>query len=162
MGGFDAFLDLKGIKGESKDADHAGMIDIESFSFGGSNRGVTAGAAGADGRKGIVELSNLCLTKHTDAATPLIFKALVEGKPISKAVLMIRKAGGGQKEFMRYTLEDVYVSSQHINSSHGSEQQPIENFCLNFRKIQIKYSEQTEKGSTTGGIIGEHDLGKTT
>lgn len=106
---FDAFLKLDGIKGESADAKHKGEIDIESFSWGMSQTGVSA--TGGGGGAGKVQVHDISLWKKTDASSPLLFLNCANGAHIKEATFVVRKAGGEQLEYLKIKLTDVLVSS---------------------------------------------------
>jgi len=89
---FDAFLKLDGIKGESADAKHKGEIDIESFSWGMSQTGVSA--TGGGGGAGRVKVHDISFVKRTDASSPLLMLNCANGAHIKEANFVVRKAGG--------------------------------------------------------------------
>ena len=111
---FDAFLKLDGIKGESADAKHKGEIDIESFSWGLTQTAVSA--TGGGGGAGKVHISDIAVTKKTDASSPLLMLNCANGAHIKEATFVVRKAGGEQLEYLKIKLTDVLVSSY---KSHG-------------------------------------------
>jgi type VI secretion system secreted protein Hcp len=113
---FDAFLKLDGIKGESADAKHKGEIDIESFSWGMSQTGVSA--TGGGGGAGKVRLIDFCFTAKTNASSPLLFLNCANGAHIKEANFVVRKAGGEQLEYLKIKLTDVLVSSY---KPHGAQ-----------------------------------------
>src|ERR1022692_1853203 len=105
----DCFLKLDGIDGESKDDKHKDEIDILSWSFEEQQTG-TAQQGGGQGA-GKVSMRDLSFKKKIDKSSPNLFLYCANGKPITNAVLTVRKAGGKAQEYMTITLENALVSA---------------------------------------------------
>ena len=169
---FDAFLKLDGIKGESADSKHKGEIDIESFSWGMSQTGVSA--TGGGGGAGKVKVHDISFQKKTDASSPLLFLNCANGAHIKEATFVVRKAGGTQLEFLKIKLTDVLISSYKPHGTDGTidwgdgsagtaaddwqaqtveNQIPSETFSLNYAKIEYSYQAQGADGKAQGGPI---------
>jgi type VI secretion system secreted protein Hcp len=165
---FDAFLKLDGIKGESADAKHKGEIDIQSFSWGLSQTGVSA--TGGGGGAGKVKVHDIEFTKNTDAASPLLMLNCANGAHIKEGTFVVRKAGGEQLEYLKIKLTDVLVSSYKPHGSQtagattgttasvadkSSDDSPVpsEHFTLNFSKVEYSYQPQGSDGKAQGGPI---------
>jgi len=175
---FDAFLKLDGIKGESADAKHKGEIDVESFSWGVSQTGVSA--TGGGGGAGKVQVHDFTIIKKTDASSPLLMLNCANGAHIKEATFTVRKAGGEQLEYLKIKLTDVLVSSHKskggarvslgftfatiFTTRIGSEPKPdlahqsgdeipLEQITLNFAKIEFSYQPQGADGKAQGGPI---------
>ena len=116
----DYFLKLDGIDGESKDSKHTGEIDLESFSWGETQTG--SHSFGGGGGAGKVQMQDFHFVMKANKASPKLFLACAEGEHIKKGVLVCRKAGKEQQEFLKVTMSDLLVSSfQTSGSSHGDE-----------------------------------------
>jgi type VI secretion system secreted protein Hcp len=150
------FLKLDNIAGESTDDKHKGEIEIESFSWGLTQ---TGGAVGGGGGAGKAQFEDLTLVAATSSASPKLFVAAASGEHVKEANLTVRKAGEKPVEFYKIRLEDVLVSSFHTAGAEG-EQRPVDQFSLNFAKIQVSYSPQNEDGSLGGTITGSWDVKK--
>jgi len=139
----DMFLKLGTIKGEAKDSVHKGEIDVLAWSWGASNSGNAhvGGGAGA----GKVNVQDLSFTKFVDVSSPDIFLHCCNGKHITEATLIVRKAGENPLEYIKITMSDLMITSMSTGGS-GGEDRLTENVTLNFAKVQINYIEQTEKG----------------
>jgi type VI secretion system secreted protein Hcp len=138
----DYFLKIDGIDGESTDARHKGEIVIESWSWGVSPS--TAAGSGA-ARAGKPCTAPMTFSKPVDKATPLLMANAVSGMVIPRAILIGRKAGEGQQDYLKYELKNVYVSSyQTAGSSAGN---PMDQFSLNFTKLIVEYKPQDDKGA---------------
>lgn len=142
----DMFLKLegKGLEGESRDAVHGGEIDVLAWSWGASNSG-TAHVGGGSG-SGKVNVQDISFTKYIDKASPELMLACCNGKHIPEAKLTVRKAGEKPLEYLIITMNDVLVSSVSTGGS-GGEDRLTENVTLNFSKVKVNYTEQTEKGT---------------
>lgn len=144
----DMFLKLEGLDGESRDAKHAGEIDILSWSWGLSNSGSAhvGGGAGA----GKVNVQDISITKWIDKATPDLMSACCDGRHFTKAILTVRKAGEKPLEYLIITMEEVLITSISTGGS-GGEDRLTENVSLNFAKVGTNYQEQDPKGAAKGG-----------
>jgi type VI secretion system secreted protein Hcp len=150
----DMFLQLDGIKGESKDHKHKEEIQIESFSWGMSQTG-TFGAGGGGGA-GKVQVHDISITKFVDKASPSLMLHCCNGKHISKGLITVRKAGDKPLEYLKIKLTDILISSvQH--AGHGSDLMS-ENLSLNMAKFEVEYLEQDNKGGVGGSFPMGWDL----
>jgi type VI secretion system secreted protein Hcp len=143
----DAYLKLDGVTGESKT--QPGAIELMSFSWGTSEHRSIGSATGGAGA-GKADVRELVVTKSTDSASPLLFKAAASGQHFSSATLQLRKAGG--ETYETYKLSDVLISSFEYGGKGG--QKPTESFTLNFAKIEMI--------STSTSVSATGDWGKAT
>jgi type VI secretion system secreted protein Hcp len=128
MAHVDYFLKIDGVDGESTDDKHKKEIELESWSFGGSNPGSFASGGGGGTGK------------------------------VATATLVCRKAGKEQQEFLTIVLTGVLVSSFQSGGSAGSDIIPMDQVSLNYGKIEYKYKEQKPDGSLGGEVIGGWDV----
>lgn len=156
MAQVDYFLKIAEIKGEATDEKHKGEIDIESWSFGETQSG-TAGHGGGGGA-GKVSFQDFHFTHRFDKASPALVVACASGQHIKEATLFVRKAGGGQQEYLNIKIEDSIVSSYQVGAS-GGEVVPVDSFSINFSKITFEYKEQKADGTLGGSVKGGWDLG---
>jgi type VI secretion system secreted protein Hcp len=140
----DMFLKIEGVPGESQDKTHKAEIDVLSWSWGGSQSGT--GHSGGGSGAGKVSFQDLSITKYVDKASPTLMQFMANGKHISKAVLVVRKAGEHPLEYVKLTMEDVLVSSVSTGGS-GGEDRITEHLSLNFSKLEYAYKEQNKDGS---------------
>jgi type VI secretion system secreted protein Hcp len=143
----DVFLKLGDIKGESKDAKHAGEIDVLSWSWGLSQSG--AAGSGGGGGAGKVSFSDLSFTHRVDKASPLLMKACATGQHVKDGTLVSRKAGKGQQEFLIIKMSDILVTSVQPSSSG---EQPMESVSMQFAKIDLEYKPQKAGGGLDAGL----------
>ena len=147
----DIFLEVEGIKGESKDHKHKDTIDVLSWSWGLSQSGTAhmGGGAGA----GKVNVQDLNFTHYIDKASPTLMLHCCNGKHIKEGLVTVRKAGEKPVEYLKIKLTDVFIASVQ-EAGHGGDLL-TENVTINFAKFQVEYLEQDEKGAAKpGGEMG--------
>ena len=178
MAAVDYFLKIDGIDGESTDDKHRGEIDIESFSWGETNSG--SAAHGSGGGAGKASMQDFHFVMHFNKASPKIFLATATGEHFQKAVLSVRRGGKAQADFLKWTLTDCLVSSYQTgansvavpesvggtdepspevsavrNSAAGA---PVDEFSLDFAKIEVSYQVQNADGSPGTPVTAGWDL----
>ena len=136
----DYFLKIDGVDGESMDDRHKSEIDIESWSWGASSTTSPGG-----NRAGRACVSAFNFSKPVDKASPLLMANAVSGMAFKSAVLTARKAGKGQQEYFKVTLENVLVSSYQSGGSNAAL--PVDQFSLNFARMTIEYRPEKPDGS---------------
>jgi type VI secretion system secreted protein Hcp len=149
----DVFLKLGDIKGESKDAKHAGEIDVLSWSWGLSQAGSMAHGGG--GGAGKASFSDLSIMHGFDKASPNLMKACATGEHIKEATLTARKAGKGQQEYIIIKMNDILITSVQPS---GSSENPMESFSMQPAKIDIEYKPQKEDGTLDAGLHFKYDI----
>lgn len=140
----DMFLKVDGASGESKDAHHKGWTDITSFSWGASQPGnMSVGGGGGSGK---VNFNDLQINAKIDKSTTPILKHCASGKHLAKIEVSVCKAGGGQVEYNRITLEDVLVTSVQFTGENDDETVGV-TYAFQAAKVKQQYWEQTDTGS---------------
>jgi type VI secretion system secreted protein Hcp len=153
----DYFLEIEGIKGESTDSKHKDHIDIESWSFSEVNAGDSAGRGG--GGAGKVSMQDIHFVSKYSKASPMLFLSCATGEHLKKATLTCRKAGGKQEEYLKVILSDLLVSSYAAGgSAHGDSVLPVDQFSINFAKIEWNYSPQDASGKLGSPIKTGYDV----
>lgn len=140
----DMFLDLDGVKGESVDKAHKGKIDILAWQWGLSNTGTFHHGSG--GGAGKASFNDITITKYIDAASPNIMLFCANGKHFAKGKIIVRKAGGDSAlEYLTIEFDQVLVTSYATGGSGGLERL-TETLSLNFAKVKVEYTTQSDKG----------------
>lgn len=131
------------VEGESKLDGHVGWIEVESYSWGGSNPGgawSTSGSANIS----VGNLSDLSVSKQSDKADPILMRHCIDGEHlaevhIKKFVSVGSKgdADSGKTPSVEYILEDVVVSSCQISGAFGSLEHT--NLSFNAKKFTYNY-----------------------
>ncbi len=156
MAAVDYFLKIDGIEGESADAKHKNEIDVESWSWGATQSGTFS--MGGGGGAGKVSMQDMHFVAKMSKASPKLLLANASGQHIKTAVLTLRKAGTDQQEFAKFTLSDVLVSSYQTGGSASGSIVPMDQFSLNFAKIEKEYKEQKADGTLGGAVKVGWDL----
>ena len=86
----DMFMKLKGVDGESNDADakHKKSIEVLAWSWGMSQSGTTH--TGGGGGAGKVNVQDLSFTKYVDKSSTVLMMACCKGTHYDDAVLTVR------------------------------------------------------------------------
>ena len=137
------FLNLDGVKGESKDKAHTQEIDILSWAWGMSNSGSAHVGGGAGSGK--VSVQDLSLTKYLDSSSAPLMLSCCNGEHFGSAVLTVRKAGEKPLEYLTIKLQEVVITSVTTGAS-GGDDRLTENVTLNFAKVKVEYLPQEAKG----------------
>jgi type VI secretion system secreted protein Hcp len=147
---FDAFVQIDGIPGESTDAKHQDWIEILSFSHGVSQPvSVASATKGRTAER--VNIEDFSIVKVLDKSSPLLALACCDGRHIGKVVIELCEATRQKHPYMKYTLENVVISSVRPGgSSQGSDAKPLEEVTFNFGKVRWEYMELNSDG-TPGG-----------
>jgi type VI secretion system secreted protein Hcp len=158
---FDAFLKFDGVDGESTRKGFEKHIEIYSFSFGAANP-TTIGAGGGGGA-GKVSLGGFNVMKKTDGSSTALFQACCTGKHFPKAKVTLHKAGGDDAvDYLVYEFEKVFIESIQWSGSSGGDDSPAESLSLNFGKVTVTYTPQTESGAKGSPTVASWDQMKVT
>ena len=82
---------------------------------------------------------------------------LALGSHIPTALLLVRKAGEGQKHYIEITMEECIVTSVSTGGS-GGEDRLTENVTLNFAKVKFEYFKQDKTGKTASAGEFNYDI----
>lgn len=138
--GFDAFVKIEGLPGESTDHKHKDWIELLSFSWGATQPASVASATGGRSAER-VNVQDFSFVHVMDKATPLLALRVCDGKHIPKVEVELCEAAGDKHTYMKYTMENVIISSVRPGgSSQGGESKPMEEVSLNFGKITWEYT----------------------
>ncbi len=158
MAGWDAYMTVEGVTGESQREGHEGEIELKSFSFGGSN--ISSVGQGGGGGTGTVSLSEFSILKMTDATSAELFQHMCDGEHFPTAKVTLYKSGGsaGPLDYLVYDFEEVYVTSVQWSGSEGGDPVPHEQVSFAFGKVGITYAEQNQDGTRGGDHVGSWDV----
>ena len=158
MAQVDYFLKIDGVDAESNDQKHKGEIELESFSWGESQSGTSGRGGGAGAGK--VQPQDFSFVKRLDKASPVLLIGCATGQHFKSAVLTARKAGGGQQDYLKITMEDVLISSYQVGGSAHSDVVPTDQVSINFAKLEVSYKAQDAKGVLGAAIKHGYDFSK--
>ena len=148
------FIKFDGIDGESVNKDHAGEIDVLSWNWG---LAVTVLTSGGDGgvSAGRVAPKDIHFVHHYDKASPMLLRMAATGRRIASAVMSARKAGAGQKDFLKITLKDVLITSINAGDDGNGATEEI---AFNYRDIQFSYRPQSASGALGAAVEVDWDV----
>lgn len=150
---YDAYLYFEpggtpAVEGETADHTYAAKkaIQVYSFSWGISNPTTVGHGGGMSAGK--ASMSSLNIMKRVDTASAALCLLCASGGHQAKAYLVLRKAGGNtQLEYLKFTLEEVFVDSVQLSGSSGGDDYPTESVSLAFGKVTLEYSKQKPDGT---------------
>ena len=154
MASVDYFIKIGDKKGESEDAKHKGEIDVLSWAFGCSQTGTSAVGGGSGAGK--VSFSDFSFSMYTNKASPELMLACASGEHIKEAVLVARRAGKEQQEYLKITMSDELISGFHVSGS--ADALPVESITLNFSKLKTEYKPQKADGTLDAAVSAGWDL----
>jgi type VI secretion system Hcp family effector len=112
-----------------------------SWSFG-AIQPVQSGGTGGGTSAGKASLSDLSISKRTDACSPALFAAAVSGKHFQKVTVVQQDVQ--KDDTFKVTLEQVLVSSYQLGGTQ-SQEVPTEQVSFSFAKICFEDSQSGAK-----------------
>jgi type VI secretion system secreted protein Hcp len=143
----DTHVKFDGVDGESTHKDHKGEVEVLSWSWSVAQQSALAG--GGSG-KGKAEPGVLSFTHYYDKASPVLAKHCVSGKHFATTVVTSRKAGEGQKDFLKITMKEVLITSVNPGGSSGGDL--AEQVHCSYKDIEFEYKPQDDKGGLGGAV----------
>jgi type VI secretion system secreted protein Hcp len=141
----DMFLEFDAdakITGESIDDEHKGDLQIDGFSFGAEMPASAESGTGLGAGKVKFEQFNF-KTKSSLASAPA-FRDMYTGKHIKKATLFLRKAGGTQKDYMKFCFKELIITKYAID---GGGEEPTEDLAFAYTGLYMLYYQQNQDGT---------------
>jgi len=154
----DVYLQIEGIKGESKDDKHKDWVECQSVHWGiNQPRSATASTSGGHTAER-VEVEEVTFTKLVDLASPILAQHCAMGKTIPKATFEFMRADGNGVpiKYFQMILTNVLIGAIHPGIEMGGFLQ--EQVCLKFSKTNWTYTQQKIGGGSGGSTIGGWDL----
>jgi type VI secretion system secreted protein Hcp len=153
------FLRIDDINGEAKTADHEGEIDVKGVTW----RVARAKSVqvGRGRRKARAKVGSLICFKETDAASPYLALACMQGKSIPEATLALRKdSGETHLDYLEIKLTNVSVSSFGMGNDGTDADDGVvtERVALSFEKISVIYTVQADDHSAGDEHEIEYDV----
>ena len=149
----DYFIKIDSVPGESHDAHHPDEIPVTAFAWGEANGGAPEGGGGGAGR---VQMQAFQFTAVTSKASPKLMLLCANGQHVKSAVLVARRPGPANQEYLKVTFTDVSVSSYQI--SGASSDASVDAVALSFSKVQFDYKPQSANGTLGPVVRGAWDL----
>ena len=153
MSGTNYHLTIESVRGEMKRDQKDHGIEVMTFEF--SSSVARDGASGQGKQRR--QYTDVKFTKLVDRASPTLQSMLATNSKIKTATLVARKAAGDTAlEFYKLVLTDGYISSYKIMGADFQDQWgaiPRDEFSINFRKIEVTYVKQDQKGNADGSVM---------
>jgi len=143
----DSHIKFDGVEGESTHKDHKGEVEILSWTWGVSNTSLASGTGSGMGK---ANAGDLHFTHGYDKASPVLAKKCAQGVHFPTVVVTSRKAGEGQKDFLKITLKEVFITAVQPSGSTGGE--IMESVSMSYASIDFAYKPQDEKGGLGGEV----------
>ncbi len=143
----DTHMKLTDIDGEATHKDHKGETELLSWTWGVSN---AASISGGGSGRGKAQGGDFSFTHRYDKASPILAKKCIQGAHIKEVILTSRKAGEGQKDFLKCTMKEVFITS--VQPASGGDGSIIENVSLSYADIGFEYKPQDDKGALGGPV----------
>lgn len=123
------------IKGDVTEEKHAGWIELNSVQWG-VGRGVSSPTgASADRESSAPSVSEITVTKATDAASTKLLNEAYQGEGQKVVIDFCKTDKGNLEVYLTLTLTNTMVSAYSLSS--GGDR-PSESLALNFTKIEFK------------------------
>ncbi len=147
MAASDYILKIESVRGETRRRDgDDDLIEVLTFEFGASSSHFQGGPTTKHRA-----YSNMRFTKLLDKSSTTIQQLLSTNAQIRQATLTARKAGGEQHLiYYKVVLRDAYVVSYKVRGEDLPDEyrsMPRDEFELSFTKIDVEYTEQTQRGT---------------
>ena len=135
-----AFIDFGGeIPGEATDKGHKDWIIIQSLSspiF----RSVPEGAKDAQRTKGETTLGDIVVVRELDKSSTKLQKACADGTFYKKVEIhFCTTVQNKQEPYLKYTLENVIVTSYSIHANASGDPLPSEEITLGYTGVEWTY-----------------------
>jgi type VI secretion system secreted protein Hcp len=131
--GFEGFLRIDGVKGESTDQRYRDWIAVTAVGWG-HQLPVASRADGGGAAVSRVHFQPVTVSKFVDSASPVLARMAADGRAIRQVFLDLVTAPG-QPPFARLELQDAVLSSYAVEGTTGSPQRPVEKLSIMFGKI---------------------------
>ena len=137
------YIKFDKIKGSTTDAKFKDEVEANHFQWG-AGVGVS-NAAGGDRTTSTPSVSEITIGKQTDKASELLFKSLLKGEDVGKAVISFVAASKGESvAYATLTLEEVIISGFSMSSGGDI---PTESVSMNFTKFDWSFTGRDAKGT---------------
>jgi type VI secretion system secreted protein Hcp len=140
------------IKGDSRDKDHIGWVEVGSFNHTILQpKSATASTSGGHTAER-VEFADLVFTKDIDFATPTLMAAVCSGTVVKNITVDFYRAyggtnaGGAQNRVKYYQLKLVNTLVSSVTTTIGAEGLPVETFTLKPSAMSWEYQEHKIDG----------------
>lgn len=142
------------IKGNATHGAHKEWMDLHSFQFG-VGRGIST-PTGATGNRDASHpsISEVVVSRTTDAASPKLFEEACVGQKGVPVVIHFVTTGNPGETYLEITLTNTLISG--LSTTTGGDR-PTESISLNFTKIEYKYIPNKEDNTAGSPVSITYD-----
>jgi type VI secretion system secreted protein Hcp len=147
------------IRAESRDSEHEGWIEIESWHHQ-ILQPVSASASTAGGHTSErTEHTPMFFSKDMDVVSPLLYQHCSGGTTFAEVIVDFMRADGEGKrvKYLEIKLKDVIIAKVNVAVAAGL---PLEVFGLKYAAVQWTYTQQKISGGQGGNSVGAWSLTK--
>jgi type VI secretion system secreted protein Hcp len=156
-GAMNVYLNIEGVEGESKDADHGRWIDLVSFQHGVTQPGSGVSTSQVARVTGASRHKDLVVTKELDKASPKLAEMVCNGSHVGLVKLEVAAPGSPQKLFLRITMTDVIVTSVALGGG-SADDRPTEEVSFNYGTITWSYIPYDDTGAPGEPVTTEWNM----
>lgn len=139
-------IESPNIVGESTDSEHAGQLEILSYSHGEMHHTSSAVSTAGARTTGKVSVQDFTVQKYLDKSSPVLNLACCEGSHFKTVTIQLYRAtqdASKPVKYMEYILTDAIIASYSVSGSGGDV--PIESLAFNFSSIKWSYIPQKKE-----------------
>ncbi len=143
----DTHIKFDGVDVESAHKDHKGEVQVLSWSWSVANPSAPFGGGSGQGKG---DPGYFSFTHNFDKSSPVLAKRCADGKHFPTVTLTARKSGEGQKDFLKVTLKEVFITSAVTSGGGGGE--IVDNISMTYGDIEFDYKPQDKEGGLGGSV----------
>jgi len=143
----DTHIKFDGVEGESAHKDHKGEIQILSWNWSVSNPSAPFGGGSGQGKG---DPGHFNFKHYYDKASPVLAKRCADGKHFATVTLTARKSGEGQKDFLKVTMKEAFITSA-VPGGDGTGS-IVETVTMTYGDIEFDYKPQDKEGGLGGSV----------
>ena len=144
-----------GIDGESAHHEHVGWIDIAGVEWGAHREGLAATGSGRLRKPPTID--DMVLTFGYEKAAPKLLEKCLRGEVIGRLEVELKVPfEQGAQTYLRYDLENVRISSYHVNASGEAWARPVVEVGNVFEEIKVTYIHIDAHGNHVGSVETEY------
>jgi type VI secretion system Hcp family effector len=161
------FIKIGDLEGGSADSQHSGWSEITGVGCAIERK--IGSFIKSQNPVGSTELSDVCVVKVVDCATPKIQKACATGQKLSKVEIhVVATINGQSKVMLEYKMEDAIVAQYALGSGASTQDAPaleqtggmlLERVCFSFAKINWTFHKMDAAGNSQGKIQESYTVG---
>lgn len=153
----DTYLQIEGIKGESRDAGHPEWMERLTVDLG-VHQPRSAATSSSGHTVDRCHHDTIIIGRLSDLATPILLQACAMGKTLPRGRIEFMRADGQGRPIKYFEIELENVLVGEVAPDVGGGQPMSEHLALAYSKIKWRYTQQKIGGGTAGFVVGGWDL----